>query len=188
MVSHIMTDQQNEESRAVYLMEDFTGGQFDLFEDSPEYGRRMYRYAQIALAQQTYPLSKWGRSVAERLVNEIPVLLKRIEEQVQDETEPLPAIKLDPKSIDRSGYVYVLQSPTGYYKIGRTRNPQNRIQTFGVLLPFEVAYLYVIATTNMVLLETRLHQRFAEKRAGGEWFALDENDIAYIAALAEGQK
>ncbi len=34
------------------------------------------------------------------------------------------------------GYVYLLQSPTGYWKIGRTSDPNDRMKTFSVKLPF----------------------------------------------------
>lgn len=45
---------------------------------------------------------------------------------------------------DKKGYVYLIQSPTGYCKIGRTKNPEDRLSTFKVKLPFEVEYLYLI--------------------------------------------
>lgn len=82
------------------------------------------------------------------------------------------------------GYVYLLQSPTGAYKIGRTINPANRLKTFTVKLPFEVEYICTIKTPDMVALEQELHARFASKRINGEWFALNDEDIAYIKGLA----
>jgi len=44
-----------------------------------------------------------------------------------------------------------------------------------------------IATEDMHGLESRLHKRFADKRANGEWFLLDEADVEYIRGLADGQ-
>lgn len=84
----------------------------------------------------------------------------------------------------RAGYVYLIQSSTGAYKIGKTKNPQDRIRTFAIKLPFEVEYVCLIPTTDMAELETRLHQRFADKRVNGEWFNLSPEDVEYIKGLA----
>lgn len=85
---------------------------------------------------------------------------------------------------NRSGYVYLIKSPTGAYKIGRTNNPENRMRTFNVKLPFEIEFIALIKTEDMVWLEKDLHDRFAAKRINGEWFSLDENDVDYITGLA----
>jgi hypothetical protein len=83
----------------------------------------------------------------------------------------------------KSGYLYLLRSTTGYFKIGRTTDPTNRIKTFEVKLPFEVAYEHVFPTDDMFGMEKALHSRFAEKRVNGEWFALAPDDVEYIKSL-----
>ena len=83
----------------------------------------------------------------------------------------------------RPGYVYVLRSPTGAFKIGMARNPENRIETFSVKLPFEVEYEILIKTDDMRGLESQLHRRYAEKHINGEWFALTENDLVELRAM-----
>lgn len=87
------------------------------------------------------------------------------------------------KKRDRSGWVYLVQSPTGYYKIGRTSDPDNRVKTFKVKLPFEVEYICLIQTGDMYILESQLHIRFADKRVNGEWFNLESADVEYIRSL-----
>lgn len=82
------------------------------------------------------------------------------------------------------GYVYLIQSPSGYYKIGKTINPTNRMKTFTVKLPFEVEYLALIPTQDRHSLERELHKLFDNKRVNGEWFQLDANDVAHIKNLA----
>lgn len=84
------------------------------------------------------------------------------------------------------GYVYLIQSPSGAYKIGRTKDPANRSKTFGVQLPFEVEFLALIATEDMIALESSLHAIYAEQRINGEWFALDAEDVAHIKSLTGG--
>lgn len=82
-----------------------------------------------------------------------------------------------------TGYVYLLQSPTGAYKIGRSRDPQSRLRTFQVKLPFEVSYVAVIQSENMYSLERELHNRFEQQRVNGEWFNLSPEDVEYIKSL-----
>lgn len=82
-----------------------------------------------------------------------------------------------------AGYVYLLQSPTGHYKIGCTSNPHNRAKTFGIQLPFEVEFLALIYFEDMYALEAEMHEEFAHKRVNGEWFALDDADVEYIKSM-----
>lgn len=83
------------------------------------------------------------------------------------------------------GFVYLIQSPTGAYKIGRTTNPNDRMKTFSVKLPFEVDYVCVIQTDDMYGLESQLHNKFAKNRVNGEWFALTPDEVEYIKGLAK---
>lgn len=78
------------------------------------------------------------------------------------------------------GYVYVLKSDSGHYKIGKTANPEDRIKTFGVKLPMEVEYLVLIQSHNYHQLEARFHQQFKHKRVNGEWFNLSTADLIYL--------
>ena len=83
----------------------------------------------------------------------------------------------------RGGYVYLIQSPTEAYKIGRSKDPKDRMATFSVKLPFEVKYIHLIPTRDMYLLEKQLQDKFEHKRIDGEWFALDAYDVEYIKAI-----
>lgn len=83
-----------------------------------------------------------------------------------------------------SGFLYLVQSPTGTYKIGRTRNIHNRMETFNVKLPFEVNLLHIIECLDYRSAERVLHDKFADKRLNGsEFFALTDEDVAYIRAI-----
>lgn len=93
--------------------------------------------------------------------------------------------KIEQINSKTGGYVYLLQSPTKAYKIGRTRNPDNRLETFSVKLPFEVEYTCVIRCDDMYSLEKELHGRFADKRINGEWFNLSPEDVDHIKGLVQ---
>lgn len=86
---------------------------------------------------------------------------------------------------ETKGFVYLLQSPSRAYKIGRTRNPEDRIRTFSIKLPFEVEYISVVETLDMYQLEKDLHLKFEAKRINGEWFNLSAEDIEYIKLLGQ---
>lgn len=79
------------------------------------------------------------------------------------------------------GYVYVVKSDTGHYKIGHTSDPHNRFNTFNVKLPMEIDFIVLIKTGNMTYLETIFHQQYKHKRVRGEWFNLDRNDLLFLA-------
>jgi Meiotically Up-regulated Gene 113 (MUG113) protein len=100
------------------------------------------------------------------------------EEMARAEIEAMRASK-------RYGYVYLIQSPTGSYKIGRARNPEDRMKTFNVKLPFEVDYVHLIETSDMYGLERAFHKRYAQKRVNGEWFMLDPEDVQYICQFRQ---
>ncbi len=87
-------------------------------------------------------------------------------------------------SSSTAGFVYVLKSPTGAYKVGRTVNPDDRLRTFNVKLPFPVEYDCLIKTDDMYKLEGKLHYKFAGQRIDGEWFNLTARDLEFLRRLA----
>lgn len=89
-----------------------------------------------------------------------------------------------PKGKDKNGYVYLLKTDKGFWKIGRSKTPDGRKKTFGVTLPFDVEFECLIKTSDMWLLESKLHAQYASKRIDGEWFKLDTDDVEYIKSLA----
>ena len=86
------------------------------------------------------------------------------------------------------GYVYLLfLRCSGHYKIGLSNNPERRVwKEISPVLPEEPELICTIGTEDMHRLEAQLHMRFANKRAKGEWFRLDANDVEYIKGLADG--
>lgn len=108
--------------------------------------------------------------------------IKRREEQIARSMAKKNGVILPSRS-PKSGYVYLIKASTGHRKIGRTVNPQNRMKTFNIKLPFEVEYEHLIKTNDMLMLESQLHNKFSEKRINGEWFDLDGSDVEYIKSL-----
>jgi hypothetical protein len=78
------------------------------------------------------------------------------------------------------GFVYILGSSTGYFKIGRTSNLVKRLKTFEVKLPFEVWLELSFAFYDCVWAEKYWHAHFSMKRLNGEWFKLEHKDLLYF--------
>ncbi len=101
-----------------------------------------------------------------------------------------PATHYEPRVYrqrDMSGYVYLLQTDEeGVYKIGKTKDPEDRRKTFEVKLPFDIQYLHLIETENMSRLESYLKTKFTregKRLLGSEFFQLTERDVDYVQSL-----
>lgn len=75
----------------------------------------------------------------------------------------------------KEGYVYLLQDiSTGLCKIGRTKNPNERISNIQVGNPTFYRLLNLIKCKNYFSGEKYLHLILKKYRKRGEWFLLPE--------------
>lgn len=82
------------------------------------------------------------------------------------------------------GWVYVINSKVGLYKIGMTTtSPEIRAARIASMSPVPVELSISIACDNPYALEQRLHKQFASKRVHHEWFALDMDDYDVIVGI-----
>jgi hypothetical protein len=75
------------------------------------------------------------------------------------------------------GFVYIMKSGR-YYKIGRSICAEKREYELRLQLPEELALVHKIKTDDPVGIEKYWHERFKDKRKGGEWFDLSAADVA----------
>jgi len=75
------------------------------------------------------------------------------------------------------GFVYLLKSGR-YCKIGRSNAAGRRERELAIQLPEKAAMVHLIRTDDTAGIESYWHQRFADRRKNGEWFALSAADIA----------
>lgn len=80
------------------------------------------------------------------------------------------------------GYIYLLEEPINrWYKIGMSRDANKRIK--GLRLPFKVTMLHSFPSDDVAQVEQYLHEKFANKRLHGEWFALTQEDVNWLCSI-----
>ena len=100
-----------------------------------------------------------------RTLEELASAKQRIEQEIRRRT------------FEPDGYIYVLRAGD-YYKIGRAKNPDSRIRQLKIQLPFPVEVVYLFACEDYVAAEAYYHWLFASERVNGEWFLMEEHDLA----------
>jgi len=81
----------------------------------------------------------------------------------------------------RLGYLYVIRH-NNLFKIGSARNLTNRLTQLRTAAPY-LQRVHSILSPEYKSLERWLHMYFNRKRVIGEWFDLDEADIAFIKTV-----
>jgi hypothetical protein len=86
-----------------------------------------------------------------------------------------------------TGYIYLIESQLGY-KIGKTKNINQRENFFSVKMPFEFSFLDYRLCIDYHALELELHAKYSHKRINGEWFSLSPQDVLEIRVILESRE
>ena len=94
-----------------------------------------------------------------------------------------PSPSKERRQKQRGGFVYLLRSSAGHYKMGHSTNVPKRLQAFAADPPYSL--LHTIAADDRIDAEKKLHRQFFDKRVHGEWFSLDRDDIERICGFRQ---
>ena len=81
-----------------------------------------------------------------------------------------------PKAKSKSGYVYLISDNQGYYKIGMSKDPEQRLKQLTISCQ-ELNIIHKIKTNDMKRLEREMQRKYKGKRVKGEWFELDKEEV-----------
>jgi hypothetical protein len=82
-----------------------------------------------------------------------------------------------PKSPKATGYVYLLRSESGLFKIGRSVNVTNRLSSIRGGSAEHITLIGALHVPDMAKTESDLHQKFTHRRQRGEWFSLTDSEV-----------
>lgn len=88
------------------------------------------------------------------------------------------------EEMDDWGYVYVIRCGD-LYKIGKTTDIAKRIKQLQTSAPQALELVCWLLQGYMTDAESNYHSVYRDKRVSGEWFALTNEDVAYIQYCAE---
>lgn len=83
------------------------------------------------------------------------------------------------------GYVYLMKSGNGYYKIGISKKVKNRLDSLKRQFPVEIEVIHYIACSDRRKTEAYLHAKYSSKCIEYEWFQLSQKDIDWISSLKD---
>lgn len=107
----------------------------------------------------------------------------RAEFLIQESERRINSVEYQQKyHVNSKGFVYVIYSPTGIYKIGRSRNIDDRLKSFSVP-GLEIYHFFF--TYHSPIHEKMLHEIFKHKHVKGEWFALNADELEQLKKIGE---
>jgi uncharacterized Zn finger protein (UPF0148 family) len=86
----------------------------------------------------------------------------------------------------KAGYVYLMSSANGLYKIGRSKNVEQRRGDLNRQFPIQIGVIHSVLCKDYAKVERDLHSKYRQKRVGHEWFRLTPQDVAWFLALKDG--
>jgi len=118
----------------------------------------------------------WYASVTDEEIDE------RNRQWFEREQRRAPPEEKDNGNYRTDGWIYLLKGDR-YYKIGQSVNVSNRVEQIEPKMPFPIEIVHTFKVDDMNAAEKDLHERFANKRTGGEWFLLDKDDVEWLKSL-----
>lgn len=93
--------------------------------------------------------------------------------------------KKDEPKIVNKGEVYLLKGENGRYKIGCSKNSENRVKTLRLSSCENHILIHKFKCNNPKRKEQELHELFYSKRNHSEWFSLSDSDVDIIKGICD---
>lgn len=97
-------------------------------------------------------------------------------------TKPKKVTPLSRRHRATKGFVYVIRSEMGHYKVGKAKDPYSRNHTIGTEHAYKTYLIYVAKCTDHTKAERVLHEALAEWRMNGEWFNLPPAMVEWVVS------
>lgn len=112
--------------------------------------------------------------------------LDKLDKIIADAAEELTHEKTKDESEFAVSHLYLMKCErTGFYKIGKSKNPKHREKTLQAESP-SIAMIAVFQEQGWQ--ERDWHKYFARHRKRGEWFSLNKVQVAYMCRTASKRK
>jgi hypothetical protein len=82
-------------------------------------------------------------------------------------------------------YVYAIGHPHEFVKIGRSKNPTQRLKSHQTSCPYNLYLVTAVPVDDSDEVEKRLHERWSDKQVRGEWFDIDPEDYDVFVDMAK---
>lgn len=90
----------------------------------------------------------------------------------------------NPQYADTSGFVYLVATPNGWYKIGMSKHPYKRMSSLQVGTPLEITLIHRVFSFDCAALEKALHDYYQAYWLRGEWFNLPQSCVFEFPSVA----
>jgi len=142
-----------------------------------------------------YRNARWRIEYEERERQKAEIRAKRLQEIEEAERRRSPKLSVkrerqreEQKLYEqnkKAGYVYLMRSSNGYYKIGISKNVKNRLGDIKRQFPIQVEIIHFVACADQRKTEAFLHRKYFAKRVEYEWFDLNAQDVHWITSLKD---
>ncbi len=89
---------------------------------------------------------------------------------------------------NNKGFVYLMRSENGYYKIGTTKDVAARLRSINHGIPIDIELVHSFYYPICRLAESFLHDKYEDKRFRWEWFALGPKDVEWIKSIKDNDQ
>ena len=84
-----------------------------------------------------------------------------------------------------SGYVYLMRADNGVYKIGTSKNVEQRLSGLRGESAIGIVVIHYFACRDARKIEKNLHKKYRKQRDHHEWFTLDSDEVKWFTSIKD---